>query len=952
MKKNLLFFLVVLSMLCTTTVFESCSDSEKIQETETPFLKVTETQANFEELAGQKQIDVKCNTVWNAMVDENGQNWCSVTKGTGYALIKVTDNEEKSVRETMVTIATHEKSVKVKVAQLGWGKAILLSAQEATVPAIGGSAVMEVTTNIDYKVDLNNIDWVKEVVGSRGGDHPVVTTSRSFRVDANARETKRTASVIVKDVDPESDLQPVEFKIIQEGIGDYQAVDIESIKDDIKVKVIGGKASSFQPGSNIDLSFDGDLNSMYHSNWDNKASSYFPITLEYEFERGTDMDYMIYYPRVSGGNGHFKVVDIEVKTYANSRGQDEWKKVLTYDFQGSSSPTRVDFPEALIGVSSIRLTVKSGAGDGQGFAACAEMEFYRKNLDAFDYSTLFTDATCSELKQGITEKEINECNYSFFKNIAYFMYNNQYAKEFRVNTFKAYPHPDVQGRENKTNPYSLLDNPTGIAVQKDEVLVVLADKMPATKLFLRVQNLDAPGADGANNPITYPLAPGVNKLKMKEKGLAYVLYHTPDYESSPGVKLHFASGKVNGYFDSQNPAHKGREKELLAGAKDKYFDVLGKYAHLTFPTSRFRNHTKDLRKLIDTFDTIVYNEQELLGLVRYDRVFKNRMYFNVMYTSYMYATSYRTAYNDDTLGELCDETALATRACWGPAHEVGHCNQTRPGLKWLGTTEVTNNIMSEYIQTTVFKQPSRVQTENMQDPVSKNRYSKAWNNIIVGKLPHAKEEDVFCKLIPFWQLELYFGKVLGRSPKTQADKGGFYPDVYEYIRNHSDLETPGKQQIEFVYVASKAAQMDLTDFFEKWGFLSPVDIELDDYGKGVVKVSQEEADEIRKRVNSLGFKKPEVPLEYITDNNVEVFKKKEDIVVGTVQRTNNTLMMKNWKNVVVYEVRENNEKGTLICVSDGVLEPSSTASFDVKDGWKSTYKVYAVSYDNQRTEVL
>ena len=43
--------------------------------------------------------------------------------------------------------------------------------------------------------------------------------------------------------------------------------------------------------------------------------------------------------------------------------------------------------------------------------------------------------------------------------------------------------------------------------------------------------------------------------------------------------------------------------------------------------------------------------------------------------------------------------------------------------------------------------------------------------------------DVFCKLVPFWQLELYFGKVLGRTPLQQSDKGGFYPDVYEYARN-------------------------------------------------------------------------------------------------------------------------------------------------------------------------
>ena len=170
----------------------------------------------------------------------------------------------------------------------------------------------------------------------------------------------------------------------------------------------------------------------------------------------------------------------------------------------------------------------------------------------------------------------------------------------------------------------------------------------------------------------------------------------------------------------------------------------------------------------------------------------------------MYATSYHTAYNDGTLAELCNVDKLKTSACWGPAHEIGHCNQTRPGLKWLGTTEVTNNIMSEYIQTTIFGQPSRLQTEDMGDG-SRNRYSKAWTQIIAAGAPHGNfgsDSDVFCKLVPFWQLELYFGKVLGRTPLQQSDKGGFYPDVYEYIRTHDNLRTAGEQQTEFVYILS------------------------------------------------------------------------------------------------------------------------------------------------------
>lgn len=141
--------------------------------------------------------------------------------------------------------------------------------------------------------------------------------------------------------------------------------------------------------------------------------------------------------------------------------------------------------------------------------------------------------------------------------------------------------------------------------------------------------------------------------------------------------------------------------------------------------------TPDGKALIDAYDLLVNSEMEFMGLYRYDKVFRNRMYFNVMYHSYMYATWYHTAYHDDTLQQLCDVNKFKA-APWGPAHEVGHCNQTRPGFKWLGTTEVTNNVMSLYIQTSVFDRPSRLQTENMGNGI-RNRYSKAWTSLVAPR---------------------------------------------------------------------------------------------------------------------------------------------------------------------------------------------------------------------------
>lgn len=922
----------------------SCSEEqEEIQVS--PFLKVDVKALNFEESEGEQRIPVKANGGYDIIVSKGGE-WITAVAEKGELRVQVTENDQKEVREAVITLSLKGLKREIKVAQLGWGKAILLSSSSTEVHAPGGTVHVEVTTNIEYSQQID-ADWVKPVVATRTAGHPVVSRGFNYEVLPN-RGDKRLATITFADNDKESDLKPVTFTIQQKAIDDYATGNVDDVKNDIAVKVQRGYASSFQQGEGIEKSFDGNRNTIYHSAYDNKVTGYFPITLEYTFANGSDMDYFVYYPRPSGPNGLFKEVDIEVKTNANARGVDEWKKVMSYNFAGSSSATRVDFPSSQIGVSSIRFTVKSGTGDGQGFASCAEMEFYKKNPENFDWQELFSDPSCSALKSGISEEEILKCPYSLFKNVAYHLYHHKYPSEFRIADFKAYPHPDRQSATHKTNPYSLLDNPTGIFVENGEQLVVMA-ALHGAKASLRVQNLDCPGGDGFGGD-TYPLAEGANKIKMAHKGLVYVLYHTDDFEQAIPVKLHFISGRVNGYYDSQNPALKDRATELLNKATDKYFDVVGQWAHLTFPTQRFKNHTKDLKHLIDLYDKVVYNEQMLLGLVKYKKEFKNRMYFNVMYHSYMYATAYHTGYNDETLSTLCDDEHLSS-SIWGPAHEVGHCNQTRPGLKWLGTTEVTNNIMSEYIQTTVFNEPSRVQVENMNDKTASNRYAKAWNGIIVDKKAHAIHDDVFCKLIPFWQLELYMGKVKGATPLQQADKGGFYPDVYEYIRTHENLPNAGEQQLEFVFIASQCARLNLLDFFEKWGFLREVHAELDDYGKGKIDISNSQIDKVRNRVESLNLPSVNEPIEYISDNNYLYFKEKKAVQKGTASRSGNTVIMNNWKNVIVYEVKDTAQGNRLVAVSEGVNQPSSTASFDIRGGWKSSYKVYAVQYDNQRIEV-
>ena len=72
------------------------------------------------------------------------------------------------------------------------------------------------------------------------------------------------------------------------------------LPEDIQIIPYGGKASEYQPGSDIDKSYDDkftqgiSFESHYHSSWSNTS---FPVTLEYFFKGDTEINYFIYYTR-------------------------------------------------------------------------------------------------------------------------------------------------------------------------------------------------------------------------------------------------------------------------------------------------------------------------------------------------------------------------------------------------------------------------------------------------------------------------------------------------------------------------------------------------------------------------------------------------------------------------------------------------------------------------------
>ncbi len=619
-----------------------------------------------------------------------------------------------------------------------------------------------------------------------------------------------------------------------------------------KIQPSGGFASNFQLHEGIEKSFDGDFTTIYHSHW---TKTLFPVTLQYNFKNIDRIDYLIYHPRQDATNGLFKQVEIWYVTNKQKR-----IKLGDYDFGGKSVPMRIDFTKPLIKPASIELIVKSGLGDNEtGFASCAEMEFFRQHPEKnFDLTAIFSNNLCTKLRSDITQQEIERIPNNTIKNLVHSLVDEKVPGDFRVAEFKPFQHPDIMAKTNKTGAYSLRDNPTGIAVAKGEELLVFVEDLHGQSISILVQNLDK-GFGGTS----YPLKNGVNLFTMADEGLAYVVYLT-ETATEPPVKMFFASGTINGYFDSQKHVTKDWKMLLDKNASYKYFDVLGKYSHLTFPSEDFRKYTPDGLALINTYDRIVRLQHEFMGLYKYNRLFRNRIYLHVDYSSmWMYATSYHTGYNIQTMSRICDVNKLLTSEIWGPAHEIGHVNQTRPGMKWQGMTEVTNNIYSLYLQTE-FGNPSRIMNEPIKD--YGNRYNMALKTIVEKGIAHNIASDVFCKLVPFWQLKLYVHDVLGNHD--------FYKDIYEQVRVNPDPASEGECQLNFVKYACEIANLDLTDFFRSWGFLTPIDLMVNDYGKIRFIITQEQIDAVLKEIGSMNLPKPMHDNIYlINDDNINLYKK-------------------------------------------------------------------------------
>lgn len=606
-------------------------------------------------------------------------------------------------------------------------------------------------------------------------------------------------------------------------------------------------------------------------------------------------------------------------------------------------------------------------------------EMYQKLFDRY-----FTDSLCTHLRKGVDARMISDIEDELVRKMASALLSGTYSTRYRVGTFEAYRPISSLAQELKTSGYDPYENPTGIYFSKGEKVVMFVEGIGKDVVELVIKSFGKSQYEKDNYPqSTYQLVNGMNVIEAKNRGNGYISYFTDDYQIAPKVRIHFVMAQENGYFDIRRGDTNEDWKHLLAHAKSDILDIVTSRIHVAAPVEVLKaNCPVDGVRLAGIYDKVVELEHQVMGLQLFGREPKNHQFARPV-KSGIYADGIGAAIWHDGFGSWANPDKFGY---WGFAHELGHVNQVRPGLKWGGTGEVTNNIYSAWVNFNLDNLPNlekRLKGINEYKNLNGGRFQcyleegvrlgKNWmnqegpdyfgaaikdytlenedyNGNKLGKVTVSwKNYDHFVRVVPMWQLLLYT-EAAGKSPDA-------YGKVMEGIRNFPDEDklTNGQLQIKFMRSFCDSTRINFLPFFEKAGMLKPYNHYFRDYGDFWLKISPQMIDELKAYIADKGYPEADKMMNYINCYNWQVFRDGAKLVKNKVGagclRHDNLVRVENeaWKNVVGYETYGVN--GNLLRITMlglGCTDPGKTQTYTEVLWPEGASYILAVGYDGTR----
>lgn len=528
----------------------------------------------------------------------------------------------------------------------------------------------------------------------------------------------------------------------------------------------------------------------------------------------------------------------------------------------------------------------------------------------------------------------------------------------------AVPYYDIAmlSKQLKISRYSPFENPTGLFFEANDTIQVTVPDLQGRNLLLMLVDFGKPlEGDRKEKTSIFVLQSGKNSFVTSHKGLVYINYYVEDYLFAPKFLLSFHSGRMNGVFNAYSNTNK-EWKKMLDNAVAEVIDMQGKYIHLTFDVKSLKEKGSDCGvEMIRMYDRIVLWQQEMIGIDRFGYRTNNRMFGRI---------SWSGPPNANGKGVSFPRTSFIIRPGdirnlnWVIGHEFGHVNQVRPGVKWHGTTEITNNIQAAWIQYLLRPEgPFRLENTKADDGTGEKIFGGLFNwhlnhCVVLGKpllysaenqfdSPYSDNKNPFVRLCPFWQLQIY-------NALTGFGNLDFYAGVCELVRktDEKDMST-GELQLNFVKHTCDIMQQDMTDFFIKSGILRPVDAFIGDYGGSrAMKISDSQIKNVIEYASK--YPKPASPvIYYISMNSIKCFRDK--LSIKGIENKGITLEDEKckishdvWKNVVVFEAWKGKSLRRVSMVGTGTEDNTSTIAYFPK----GCDRLEAVAWDGSRKTVF
>lgn len=468
-------------------------------------------------------------------------------------------------------------------------------------------------------------------------------------------------------------------------------------------------------------------------------------------------------------------------------------------------------------------------------------------------STFFADKACTTLNAtfaGYSDEALKDSmagagiTSTVLQEMAVKIKNNSWAKwekEFRVTDLQ--PHSDPQSwysQLKNSNIYCTVPNPTGIVVNTDGLAYIFVGADIPKGCSMNVHVVSKADAQGSETS----LSSGLNIVPVSKTGALFINYIVPttmdddskrlaDFESIP---VHVEGGWVNGYFDlnrteiGTNDAWKQMKSDGLFTYD--FMQMKGNYVMMDMTTSYVKQYVGNtqMEQIVGFWDWLTKTEQDLMGVSQYRDRWNDMMGCYSTTTGYMYATSYGTYFNENTLSTVLDYPTMEASggSLWGPAHEMGHNHQNL--INTIGSTEISNNLFSEVAVFKNGKTSTRSEGKSITDLANHYAAGDTWISI---------QSDNWIPTRMYYQLYLYY--------EEQGNHPNFWAEVFAKLRkdgiNKSGSESnPAKSTNDFLKLAvtcCDVAQEDLSEFFQAYCMFIPfATTKVEDYSTYYIQNTQ------------------------------------------------------------------------------------------------------------------